>query len=109
MLLPGALNIIADFFSRRQDVDVIYGNRILIDEQGMAIGRWLLPQHSWSVYAWVDLFHRKQCVGDAVSGIEQVGEWMNLYSLQWIGNLYQDSIGARRTENCNGLIKCNTS
>jgi glycosyltransferase involved in cell wall biosynthesis len=54
VLLPGALNTIADYFARRPDIDVIYGHRILIDEQGMAIGRWILPPHTSLAYTWQD-------------------------------------------------------
>jgi glycosyltransferase involved in cell wall biosynthesis len=54
LLLPGALNTVADYFSRRPDIDVIYGHRILIDEHGMAIGRWILPPHTSLAYAWND-------------------------------------------------------
>ena len=54
LLLPGALNTVADYFARRPDIDVIYGHRILIDEYGMAIGRWILPPHTSLAYAWED-------------------------------------------------------
>jgi glycosyltransferase involved in cell wall biosynthesis len=54
LLLPGALNTVVDYFARRPDIDVIYGHRILIDEHGMAIGRWILPPHSSLAYAWAD-------------------------------------------------------
>jgi GT2 family glycosyltransferase len=54
LLLPGALNTVADYFSRRPDIDVIYGHRILIDEHGLAIGRWILPPHTTLAYAWND-------------------------------------------------------
>lgn len=54
LLLPGALNTVADFFARRPDIDVIYGHRILVDEHGMAIGRWILPPHTSLAYAWGD-------------------------------------------------------
>jgi FkbM family methyltransferase len=54
LLLPGALATVADYFNRHPEVDVLYGNRLLIDEDGMEIGRWLMPGHNNSVLSWVD-------------------------------------------------------
>ena len=54
ILLPGALAYVADFFNRHPDVDVVYGHRILIDEQDRQIGRWMLPAHSQEVLSWAD-------------------------------------------------------
>jgi len=54
MLLPGALNYVGNYFAKRPDVDVIYGNRILIDEFDDEIGRWILPAHSNAVLSWAD-------------------------------------------------------
>jgi GT2 family glycosyltransferase len=54
LLLPGALAYVARFFARRPDVDVVYGHRVLIDEQGRQIGRHVLPPHSDRVLAWAD-------------------------------------------------------
>lgn len=54
LLLPGALHHVADYFSRHPEVDVIYGNRVLIDENGQDIGRWLLPGHDAEALKWAD-------------------------------------------------------
>ncbi len=54
MLLPGALAYVADFFIRHPDVDVVYGHRILVDEEDRDIGRWMMPPHSDEVLSWVD-------------------------------------------------------
>jgi GT2 family glycosyltransferase len=43
--LPGALPFVADWFAQHPTVDVVYGNRIVIDEEGLEIGRWYLPRH----------------------------------------------------------------
>jgi GT2 family glycosyltransferase len=45
LLLPGALATVAQYFSEHPSIDVVYGDRLLIDERGMEIGRWLLPGH----------------------------------------------------------------
>lgn len=54
LMMPGALHHIADFFSKQPDAQVVYGNRILIDECGQEIGRWILPVHSNNVLLWED-------------------------------------------------------
>ena len=54
ILLPGALAYVADFFSRHPEIDVVYGHRILIDEEGRQIGRWMMPAHEDEVLSWAD-------------------------------------------------------
>jgi hypothetical protein len=54
ILLPGALNCVANFFNSNPGVDVIYGHRLLIDENDKLIGRWILPAHNDRVLSWVD-------------------------------------------------------
>lgn len=66
LLLPGTLTCIVDYFSRHPDVDVVYGNRLLIDESDAEIGNWILPGHDGDVLSWADyipqetLFWRRQ-------------------------------------------------
>jgi glycosyltransferase involved in cell wall biosynthesis len=54
LLAPGALRRIADHFSTRQGAHAVYGNRILIDEEGLEISSWILPGHSSRVLQWAD-------------------------------------------------------
>lgn len=54
LLLPGTLNSVADFFARHPDVDVVYGHRVIIDEDGQEVGRWVLPPHSDTMLIWAD-------------------------------------------------------
>ncbi len=54
LLLPYALATVADFFSNHPEVDVVYGNRLLIDENDMEIGRWVMPWHDSEILSWVD-------------------------------------------------------
>ena len=54
ILLPNAVNAVVSFFNRHQEVDVVYGNRLLIDEQDRVIGRWVLPGHDAEVLSWAD-------------------------------------------------------
>ncbi|MGF9562899.1 glycosyltransferase family 2 protein [Neorhizobium sp. BT27B] len=54
MLAPGALARIHRYFKANLNVQVVYGNRIVIDEAGREIGRWVLPGHSQGVLKWAD-------------------------------------------------------
>jgi glycosyltransferase involved in cell wall biosynthesis len=54
LLLPGALHEVAAAFARHPEVDVVYGHRIVIDEQDREIGRWVLPTHDDAVLSWAD-------------------------------------------------------
>jgi GT2 family glycosyltransferase len=45
LLLPGALAYVAQYFSDHPDVDVVYGHRLMIDEDDGHIGSWILPAH----------------------------------------------------------------
>lgn len=73
LLLPGSLNYVAQFFHEHPDVDVVYSHRILINEQGDEIGRWILPPHDDEMLSWADyipqetLFWRRK-VWDEVGG-----------------------------------------
>lgn len=54
MLLPGTLHYVARFFLDHPEVDVVYGHRIIIDENDQEIGRWVLPPHDDEVLKWAD-------------------------------------------------------
>ncbi|REJ66512.1 MAG: glycosyltransferase [Planctomycetota bacterium] len=54
LLLPGSLAYVADYFAQHPEVDVVYGHRVLINETGSEIGRWVLPAHDNETLAWVD-------------------------------------------------------
>jgi glycosyltransferase involved in cell wall biosynthesis len=54
LLLPGALHEVATAFARHPEVDVVYGHRIVIDEEDREIGRWVLPIHDDAVLSWAD-------------------------------------------------------
>jgi len=45
LLMPGALAYADKYFREHPEVDVIYGHRLIVDEQGLQIGRWVLPPH----------------------------------------------------------------
>lgn len=54
LLLPGTLRFVAQYFHDNPTVDVIYGNRLIIDEAGREIGRWILPGHDPQILRFVD-------------------------------------------------------
>lgn len=54
LLLPGALTHVAALFQRHPEVDVIYGDRLIVDRRDQVIGRWILPDHDATVTTWID-------------------------------------------------------
>jgi glycosyltransferase involved in cell wall biosynthesis len=75
LFLPGALTTLAAFFDRYPDVDCVYGHRVIVDANGMEIGRWVLPPHDDEILSWADyvpqetLFWRRH-VWDKVGGLD---------------------------------------
>ena len=75
MLLPESLFFMAEYFQNNPSVDVAYGHRIVIDEAGREIGRWVLPRHHRKVLQWVDyipqetLFWRRKA-WESVGGVD---------------------------------------
>jgi glycosyltransferase involved in cell wall biosynthesis len=73
--LPGALAYVADYFARHPDVDVLYGHRIVINEESKEIARWFLPKHDPTVLRLNDfvpqetMFWRRR-IWDRVGGID---------------------------------------
>ena len=45
LLLPGCLAYVARFLVEHPDVDVVYGYRLMIDEDDRRIGTWITPPH----------------------------------------------------------------
>jgi glycosyltransferase involved in cell wall biosynthesis len=74
LLLPGSLAYVARYFAAHPEVDVLYGDRVLIDSGDRTVGTWVLPrQHDGEVLTLVDfvpqetLFWRRR-VWDVVGG-----------------------------------------
>ena len=65
LLLPGTLRFVGEYFRRHPKVDAIYGHRIIVNEHGREIGRWVLPPHDPELLRSIDyvpqetLFWRK--------------------------------------------------
>jgi ADP-heptose:LPS heptosyltransferase/GT2 family glycosyltransferase len=75
LLAPGSLRFVAEYFATHPDVDVIYGHRIIIDDDDRDIGRWIMPRHNPATLEWIDyvpqetLFWRKRA-WDIAGGID---------------------------------------
>ena len=54
MLLPGTLAYVAGLFHGRPNVNVVYGQRIFVDRDGLEIGRAVLPRHDAKALYWAD-------------------------------------------------------
>lgn len=73
LLLPGSLAYVARYFAEHPDVDVIYGHRVMIDENDQQIGAWIVPAHHDGMLTLADyvpqetLFWRRR-IWDAAGG-----------------------------------------
>ncbi|MEO1512096.1 MAG: glycosyltransferase family 2 protein, partial [Planctomycetota bacterium] len=54
LLLPGAIEAAVRVFEDDPGVDVVYGHRVCVDEDGMEVGRWVLPPHRDGAFVWRD-------------------------------------------------------
>lgn len=54
LLLPGVLRKVSGLFQDHPEIDVIYGNRLIVDEQEREVGRWILPSHDQELLRYVD-------------------------------------------------------
>ena len=85
LLLPGSVSYVASYLAKHPNVDVVYGHRVLIDENDMEIGRWVLPRHDDALLSWTDpvpqetLFWRRG-IWEAVGG--RMDEEFR-YALDW--------------------------
>ena len=53
-LMPGALFQVAHQFMDSADTDVVYGHRVLINEAGKDVGKWILPGHRKFILTYAD-------------------------------------------------------
>ena len=74
-LMPGALRYVGRYFQEHPRVDVVYGHRVIIDPDGLEIGRWVIPPHDTECVRRFDyvpqetLFWRRRCY-EEVGGID---------------------------------------
>lgn len=93
---PGALAFVADYFAQHPEVDVLYGHRIVVDEESREIARWLLPAHDAEVLRLNDfvpqetLFWRRR-VWDRAGGLDTSFQ----FAIDWDLLLRFEAAGAR--------------
>ena len=110
MYLPGTLHRIGRFFRDNPSVDVVYGNRLVIDDQAREIGRWILPRHDSQVLSQVDyvpqetMFWRRRIWDRCGAGSTR------RRPLRWTGTCCFDfSIRGRNSVTCLGCSVCSAS
>lgn len=96
LLAPRTVRYVAEYFATHPEVDVIYGNRIIIDDHDHEVGRWVMPPHDPRTLEWIDyvpqetLFWRKK-VWDRAGGIDRNFQ----FALDWDLLLRFAAVGAR--------------
>ncbi len=84
LLMPGALRFVAEYFARHPEVDAVYGHRVMIDDGGQEVGRWVSPRIACDDLRLHDfvpqetLFWRKR-IWDRVGGIDTAYQ----FALDW--------------------------
>ena len=84
VLLPGTLAHVVSYFMSHPDVDIVYGNRIFIDREGLEVGRAVLPRHDGKALRYADyipqetMFWRKR-VWDRIGPIDESFH----YAMDW--------------------------
>ncbi len=96
LYLPGLLHFAGEYFAQNPEIDVIYGNRIIVDEYGDEVGRWVLPGHDEKMLLWNDyipqetLFWRRSLY-EKIGGIDDSFQ----FALDWDLLLRFNRAGAR--------------
>jgi len=95
LLLPGSLAYVAHFFVAHPEADVVYGHRLMINENDGEIGAWVLPRHDDLALTLEDfvpqetLFWRRrlwEAVGGRVDpGFEYALDWDLLLRFREVG------------------------
>ena len=96
VLMPGAARFVAEYLARHPRVDVVFGHRVLVDDHGREVGRWLTPRRSFldlRIHDFIPqetLFWRRR-IWDRVGGIDAGFQ----YSADWDLLLRFAAAGAR--------------
>ncbi len=94
MFIPGSLDKIAEIFSHNSEIDVIVGNLVVVDREGIEVGMW--PRRKMSNLDWLSL---PQAIGqpatfftrrayDLVGGLDPQFEYSMDYDLFMKFGLY---------------------
>lgn len=54
LLMAGSLHYVAHYFATHPEVDVVYGHRVIINEEDQEIGRWVLSPHHERAFIYAD-------------------------------------------------------
>jgi glycosyltransferase involved in cell wall biosynthesis len=77
LLFPGTIHQVVKCFLEHPEVDVMYGDRISIDENDCEVGRWILPPHDDTILLWANyvpqetLFWRRRIWGKTVGYVDE--------------------------------------
>ena len=85
LLLPHALTQVAAYFEANPDVDALYADRVIIDEQSNVVGHWRLPAHSPGVMRVVDYVPQETLFWRRSLWNGQAEKWTIPYSSRWTG------------------------
>ncbi|CAN5890445.1 hypothetical protein BH11VER1_BH11VER1_00560 [soil metagenome] len=96
LFMPGSLHHVADYFARHPEVDLVYGNRIVINEKSYDVGRWVLPAHDGELLMWADFIPQetmfwRRSVYEKIGGMD--GSFQ--FALDWDILLRFQKAGAR--------------
>lgn len=95
-MLPGVARFVSEYFARHPEIDVLYGHRVLMNEDGLEVGRWFTPRPACLGLAFHDLipqetlFWRRR-IWDRVGGINRSLQ----FALDWDLLLRFEAAGAR--------------
>jgi FkbM family methyltransferase len=99
VLLPETLDYVNNYFSNHPEIDVIYGHRLIIDNDDMVIGEWIMPPHNNKALRWVDyipqetIFWRKR-IWEKIGGrldesFQFAMDWDLLLRFQDVGAVFK--------------------
>lgn len=77
LLMGGCLQYVAHYFTSHPEVDVVYGHRVIINEDDQEVGRWILSPHHSRALTYADfvpqetLFWRRRIWEKAGGGIDE--------------------------------------
>lgn len=96
LLMPGSLHHVADYFARHPEVDLVYGNRIVINEKSYDVGRWVLPAHDGELLMWADFIPQetmfwRRGIYEKIGGMDSAFQ----FALDWDILLRFQKAGAR--------------
>jgi len=44
LMLPGVARFVSEYFATHPEIDVLFGHRVLLNEDGLEVGRWFTPR-----------------------------------------------------------------